>query len=133
MRYLALDIGDERIGVAVSDEEGQLARPLTIIARRAGPSSFRRLAQMIAELGIGTLVVGLPLREDGTPGKQVRSTEAYVSGLRQHVSIPIVFHDERNTTAAARSLMGKRARRRGHLDDVAAAIILQDYLDDQGA
>lgn len=131
MRYLALDVGDERIGVAVSDEEGQLARPLTIIRRAAGPSSFERLAQMIAELGVKVIIVGMPLLEDGTSGKQVRSTEAYVAGLRRYVDVPIIFYDERNTTAMARSLARETPRKRKHIDDVAAAVILQDYLDAQ--
>ena len=131
MRYLALDIGDERIGVAVSDEEGQLARPLTIIRRVAGPSSFQKLAQMVVELDVGAIVVGMPLLEDGTSGKQVRSTEAYVSGLRRCIDVPIMFYDERNTTAMARSLVRETTRKRKHIDDIAAALILQDYLDAQ--
>jgi len=102
---MALDVGDERIGVALSDQTGYLARPLEIIARRPGPSSFIRIAQIVAEQGVKTIVVGLPLMPDGSEGEQVRSTRAYVAGLTQHVDVPIVYWDERLTTFRAREIM----------------------------
>lgn len=145
MRYMALDVGDERIGVALSDQTGYLARPLEIVARRPGPSSFLHLAAIIAEQGVGTIVVGLPLMPDGSEGEQVRSTRAYVAGLTQHVTVPIVYWDERLTTFRAREIIdeqdaghGRRGRamsetrkgkRRRRDDAVAAAVILQEYLD----
>jgi len=142
---MALDVGDERIGVALSDQMGHLARPLEIIARRPGPSSFLRIAAIVADQGVGTIVVGLPLMPDGSEGEQVRSTRAYVDGLRQHVDVPIVMWDERLTTFRAREIIAeqdagrgargramgdsRKARRRRHDDAVAAAVILQEYLD----
>lgn len=133
MRVLALDVGDERIGVAISDPSRVLARPLEIIPRVAGPASYLRLKEIIAAEGVGEIVVGLPLLLDGGEGKQVASTRAYVRGLRRHVSLPIRYWDERLTTAEARERVaegGSRRRRRGEpIDDVAAAVILQDYLD----
>ena len=78
MRCLALDVGDERIGVAISDENGTMARPLEIIARKAGPSSFQRIAALVAEQGVALIVVGLPLLPDGSEGAQARSTRAYL-------------------------------------------------------
>jgi len=132
MRHLALDVGDERIGVALSDETGTLASPLEIIPREAGPSSYLRLAEIIAQQQVGLIVVGFPLREDGQPGKQVRSTEAYVAGLKRHIQVPIVYWDERHTSSAAREMLAADGRRRRrHLDDLAATVILQDYLDAQ--
>ena len=145
MRYLALDVGDERIGEAISDETGSLARPLEIIARVAGPSSFRRLAALIAQHGVESVVVGLPLLSDGSEGKQARSTMAYLRGLERHVALPIVLWDERSSTQQAREIIaeaagprgpdaegrfrGARKARRRADDAVAAAVILQDYLN----
>jgi putative holliday junction resolvase len=133
VRHLGLDVGDERIGVAISDESGWLARPLTILSRRPGPSSYLELVRLAEENGAGAIVVGLPLLPDGSPGKQVRSTEAYVRGLKAHTSLPITYWDERYTTAEAREVTREgsrpRARDRRRVDDVAAALILQDYLD----
>lgn len=145
MRHLALDVGDERIGVAISDHSGYLARPLEIIARRPGPSSFLRIAEIVAQHGVEVIVVGLPLMPDGSEGEQVRSTRAYVAGLTNHVDVPIVYWDERLTTFRAReiiseqeSIRGRRGRpkaetrsgkRRRRDDAVAAAVILQEYLD----
>jgi len=137
MRYMGLDVGDERIGVALSDETGLLATPLEIVRRVAGAASFLRLAEIIRERGVQRIVVGLPLLPDGSEGKQVASTQAYVRGLERHVTLPIDYWDERLTTQEARAIVhgdederpSRRARARGPLDDIAAAIILQDYLD----
>jgi len=135
MRCLALDVGDERIGVAISDSNAFLARPLVVVARRPGPSSFLQIAEIIAENGVELVVVGLPLLPDGTEGKQVRSTRAYVRGLRRHIGIPVVYRDEWSTTRRATEIMvqsgrGRRRQRRAR-DAVAAAVILQEYLDDR--
>jgi putative Holliday junction resolvase len=137
MRYLALDVGDERIGVAISDELGALARPLTVLRRESGPGSFRRLAALVSEHQVGAIVVGLPLLEDGSEGEQVRSTRAYVRGLRDHVELPVVFWDERDSTHRAEEIMSvnrrSKRRRQERLDAVAAAVILQSYLDARGS
>lgn len=131
-RLLALDVGDERIGVALSDEGGQLARPLMVISRRAGPASFRRIAALVAEHGVGCLIVGLPLLPDGREGRQAASVRAYVRGLQGYVQAPIILWDERDSTAEAHEVMAAnrpRARRlRGPDDAVAAAVILQRYI-----
>jgi len=145
MRCLALDVGDERIGVAISDERGVLARPLEIIARKAGPASFHRLAALVAMYDVATIVVGLPLTADGTEGQQARSTRAYVAGLAAHIEVPVTYWDERFSTQQARAILDERVnagaleagrRRRKSLriqrradDDVAAAVILQEYLN----
>jgi putative Holliday junction resolvase len=136
MRYLALDVGDERIGVAISDELGALARPLEVLRRASGPGSFQHLAGIVREYEVGAIVVGLPLLEDGSEGEQVRSTHAYVRGLRKHVELPIVFWDERDSTNRAEEIMAvnrSRRRRREGPDAVAAAVILQSYLDQQAS
>ena len=135
MRYLALDVGDERIGVAISDEGGTLARPMETLRRVRGPASFLRLAEIVAEYAVGTIVVGLPLLPNGEEGRQVQSTHAYVRGLETHVSVPIVYWDERFSTQRAQEALieggaGPRHRRQ-RLDAAAAAVILQDFLDEQ--
>lgn len=133
MRSLALDVGDERIGIAVSDMSGFLARPLEVVQRVSGPASFYRIAALVKEHNVGRIVIGLPLLADGTEGKQVESTRAYVRGLEQHVDVPIIYWDERGSTQRAQQHMidnrRSRKRRRKRLDAVAAAVILQEYLD----
>ena len=135
MRYLALDVGDERIGIAISDPNALLARPLETVLRRPGPSSFLRIAQIIEEKDVEAVVVGLPLLPNGTEGKQVLSTRAYARGLKRHTGRPIVYQDERSSTLRAKEIMiqnrtGRRRRRRLN-DAVAAAVILQEYLDER--
>lgn len=134
-RLLALDVGDERIGVAISDELGLLARPYAVLQRVSGPESFVRLAAIVAGEGVSRIIVGLPLLPDGTEGKQVRSTQAYVRGLTPYVDVPIVYWDERYTTQEARDLIGRADSRRRRepvdIDAAAAAVILQDYINEQ--
>jgi len=135
MRYLALDVGDERIGIALSDANALIARPLEIIARVKGPTSFRRIARLVAEHEVEAIVVGLPLLPDGSEGKQVSSTRAYVRELENHVAIPIIYWDERDTTLRAHQIVAEnrpgRPLRREPVDDVAAAVILQDFLNER--
>jgi len=132
VRYLALDVGDERIGVAVSDAGGLVARPLEVLARVRGSASFLRIGELVSEYCIGTIVVGWPLLPDGSEGAQVRSTAAYVRGLEQHVDIPIIRYDERGSTIRARELSQESggSRRRDDLDALAAAVILQSFLNE---
>ncbi len=128
MRYMALDVGEERIGIAISDETGLVARPVETIVRESGPASFERIADIVREKGVDTIVVGLPLLLDGSRGKQVRSTRAYVRGLTTHVEVPITYWDERYSTNRAREIMIEN-RSKHSLDAIAAAVILQEYLD----
>lgn len=136
-RYLALDVGDERIGVARSDPSGLIATPLETIARVAGPASYERLREIIARDHIDEIVVGLPLLPSGDEGEQVASTRAYVRGLEMHVDLPIHYWDERDSTVKAQAIrvVNRPRRRPGRrreerdLDAVAAAVILQDFLD----
>jgi putative holliday junction resolvase len=133
-RYLALDVGDERIGVAVSDEMAVVARPYGVIQRVAGPASYQQLAEIVRLENVATIVVGLPVREDRSRGKQVASVEAYVRGMARYISVPVIYWDERYTTLEAREIMQSRRhalRGTGDVDAVAAAVILQDYLNQQ--
>lgn len=134
-RILALDVGDERTGVAISDELGLLARPLEVILRRPGPGGFVRIAQIVREQEISAIVIGLPLLADGSEGKQAASSRAFARGLEQHVTVPLIWRDETDTSRRAQEILsaeGRSQRRQAQLiDGVAAAVLLQSYLDEQ--
>lgn len=139
-RILALDVGDRRVGVAVSDATGLLARPLTVIQRRSKAEDFCRVARLVREEGGQQLVVGLPLNSDGRPGAQARRIERYAAELTaslraEGLELPVVFWDESWSTQQAQAalIVAGRSRkdRRARLDAVAAAAILQGYLDAQ--
>ena len=131
MRILALDVGLRRIGVAISDPTGTLARTLAVV-RRDG-NIWTRIAQWVSDEEVGSIVVGYPLLFDGSKGSQARDVEAFVGELEQHVSAPIHLWDESLSTARAQQIMIESGRRRQdrkkHIDAVAAAVILQEFLD----
>ncbi|MEA3368271.1 MAG: Holliday junction resolvase RuvX [Planctomycetota bacterium] len=133
MRVLGLDLGKRRVGVAVSDPDGTIARPL-VQFRVAGRGQIVETVQrLVAEQGAARVVVGLPLLLDGTPGEQVRWTEGVARALAGAIDVPVETWDERFSTDEADAIMdrsGQRGRdRKGRRDMVAAAVILQSYLD----
>lgn len=131
MRVLALDVGDRRVGVAISDPSGRLARPVATIKRTG--RDFRVIADLVLEHSVDHIVAGYPSNMDGSVGAQARRVESYVKGLRQHVTVPIELWDERLSSVEAERLMIETGRsagyRRNRIDAVAAAVILQSYLD----
>ncbi|MDI7274587.1 MAG: Holliday junction resolvase RuvX [Anaerolineae bacterium] len=133
MRLLALDVGDRRVGVAISDPLGLWARPLTVLVRRSKEHDYRAIAALVQEHEASLVIVGHPLDLDGTPGPQARRVERYVAGLVEHLPVPVVLWDERLSTAEAERILheaGETSRQyRGRLDAVAAAVILQSYLN----
>jgi putative Holliday junction resolvase len=133
-RHLALDVGERRVGVAVSDAAGWLARPLTIIARRSKREDFATIAALVDEQHAAVVVVGYPLNMDDSVGPQARRVARYAAELQRALPVPVVLWDERLSSEEAaerlRSVAGSR-RRQKHLDDAAAAVILQEYLDAQ--
>ena len=134
---MAIDYGERSVGVAISDELQLTVRPLTTIRREKEKFAhvIRRISELVAENGIATLVVGLPLNMDGTRGAAVERVESFISELRRSVLIPIVTVDERLTSHEADRMlrdMGVGLReRRARSDEYAAMIILQDYIDGQ--
>ncbi len=140
MRLLALDLGERRIGVAVSDALGLIATPLTVIVRSSKAADFRQIDALVREYGAEALLVGHPLNADGSAGLAAQRVERYAVALEQALrdeglAVPLVLWDEYGTTQRAQEAMiasgrGARSRREG-IDAVAAAIILQDYLDVQ--
>jgi len=134
-RCLGLDIGDKRIGVALSDPHGVLASPFTIIDRRGGMADIGAIIDIISQHQVGQIVVGLPRSMDGSLGKQAEKVKAFVDKLCSHTRVPLEFRDERLSTVLAKRLMraGSAKKRRGKARDdaAAAAIILQGYLDEE--
>ncbi len=132
-RVLGLDVGDVRIGVAVSDPMGIIAQPLTVIARTAPEKDIEAIAAIATERETRTIVVGLPLNQHGQPGPQAEKTLLFVEALRHAVAGEIVTVDERFTTAfAQRALVQADVSRKGRkkvIDKLAAQQILQTYLD----
>ena len=133
VRTLALDVGAVRIGVALSDETGTLASGLVTV-RAAGPrKDAQAVARLVNEHGVGEVVVGLPLRLDGTLGSRAEEVLAFVDRLRRVLRVPVVTRDERLTSVAAGERLAeagvRRRERRGRIDQAAAALILQEHLD----
>lgn len=135
VRVLALDVGDVRIGVALSDETGTLASGLVTV-RSAGPKKdAQAVAALVREHGVAQVVVGLPLRLDGTLGSRGEQIVAFVERLRRVLRVPVVTRDERLTSVAADERLAeagvKRRDRRARIDQAAAALILQEHLDER--
>jgi putative Holliday junction resolvase len=140
MKLLALDVGDRRVGVAVSDAAGLIATPLTVIRRASKVEDFARIARFVQEQGAKGLVIGHPLNADGSAGPQARRVERYAAAMAEALrleglSVPMIMWDEHGSTQRAQALMidaGRKAKdRRQRIDAAAAAVILQDYLDEQ--
>lgn len=131
---LALDLGTRRIGVAVSDRSGTLASPLTVLERTGDEArDHRRIAELVVAEEADRIVVGLPLSLDGTMGPAAQAAHAEAQRLASVVSVPVETYDERLTTVTAeRSLRERQVRgpaRRRVVDKVAAAVLLQSWLD----
>ncbi|MBN1248871.1 MAG: Holliday junction resolvase RuvX [Anaerolineae bacterium] len=133
MRYLALDLGDRRIGVALSDALGMIARPLEVFDRSSRQADFSHISDLIEAYGADALVAGLPLNMDGTEGRQAAWVRDYTAALASEISVPITLWDERLTTEEAKGIMRAqgKAPSKDWVDAVAAAVILQSYLDAQ--
>ncbi len=133
-RALGIDLGERRIGVAVSDADRRVATPLTVITRSGSHNrDHRQIAAIVEEHEARVVVVGLPLSLDGSAGPAAIGAEREARQLRAAVGVPVLTHDERLTTVIAEQslaesgLSGKARRRR--VDMVAASVILQGWLD----
>ena len=133
MRLLGIDPGARRVGVALSDEDARIAMPLCTLAVRGQQELTEALAALVEEHQVATVVVGLPLRLDGGESESSRKARSLAAALGQRVAALVVLWDERlSTTQAERALRegGTRGRdKRALVDQVAAALILQSYLD----
>jgi putative Holliday junction resolvase len=131
---LAIDYGRRRLGLALSDALGVTARPLAVWERTNRRGDLARIRDLCRKHGVGRIVVGWPIRLDGTPGEMAREAAGFAERLRKHVGRPVELADERlsswEAAQQARETGGHAWRRAGQpLDDVAAAVILRDYLD----
>ncbi len=133
MRYLCLDLGRRRIGVATSDETALIATPFGVIYVRTQEQVFREVARLVKEQEVGGVVIGLPLQLNGQEGIESGRARDFASDLEKYIDVPIAFMDERLTSVEADRLMleagYKRDKRRANIDATAAALILQAYLD----
>ena len=133
MRILALDHGSKRIGVAVSDETKTIAQPLEYIPAEPFADFLARLKQLLAEKEIDLILVGLPRNMDGSYGPAAQKVEAFVAVLKTAVTVPIKMWDERLTSTMANRILiqgrVRRDKRKEKVDKMAAAILLQSYLD----
>ncbi|UCC18109.1 MAG: Holliday junction resolvase RuvX [Dehalococcoidales bacterium] len=134
-RILGLDIGDKRIGVALSDQGGVIASPLTIIHRTNLQQDIEAVITLINQNKAGIIVSGLPLTMDGTIGHQAEKVRSFTDALAKNIGVPVIHRDESLTTLQARQLMQrtrtKKKREKEKDDSIAAAFILQGYLDEQ--
>lgn len=133
MRSLGLDIGDKRTGVAISDPQGILATPLAIIENKDEDATIADIIKLAERYEAECIVVGLPYSLNGSLGQQANKVTAFVSKLSQHTGVDIQLWDERLSTVAADKLMieagTKRNKKKQHRDAMAAAFILQGFLD----
>lgn len=135
-RILGLDVGDRRVGVAVSDALGLIARPLSVIDRgRSGgddAAAAARIAALVGEHGAAAVVAGEPRRTDGRASAQAERVRAFLDRIRPLLPVPLIAVNEQYSTQEARDIMAARGRKtqpREPDDAVAAAVILQRYLD----
>lgn len=136
MRILGLDFGSKTVGVAITDPLGITPQGMEIV-RRESPNKLRktlaRIETIIREYEVELVVLGLPVNMDGSSGERVEKTKEFADMLRRRSGIDIVFQDERLTTVAANEIMDeagiKREDRYKYVDQIAATIILEDYLN----
>ncbi|NLE44588.1 MAG: Holliday junction resolvase RuvX [Chloroflexi bacterium] len=139
MRILALDPGRRRVGIAISDPSGTIARPLMTLERGSRACDFERIHQLVVTHGVERVVVGLPLTPAGKRGAQARTVVRYAEALAVELPVSVVLWDERYSTVAAQSILAGRREKRtsskrqsDDVDAVAAAVVLQAYLDEAG-
>lgn len=133
MRILAVDPGEKHIGIAISDPTGTIASPLIVVQHASRPIDAATIADLANEYAVGLIIIGKALDEEGNPTPASRRADRLASAIQQQCTIPLKMWDESFSTQAARQArleMGvPRRKRHGHLDDLAATVILQSYLD----
>ena len=133
MKIIALDIGTVRIGIATSDIMEIIASAYEVYRRKNLDSDVKYIAELVSKLDAGEIVIGLPLKLDGTEGQSVDMAKTFGEKLSELVTVPIVYQDERLSTVSAQRVLiesgMRREKRKDKVDSVAATFILQTYLD----
>jgi putative Holliday junction resolvase len=133
MRVLAIDPGSNNIGLAISDPSGTIANPLSVIKHESRAKDTESIAGLVAEHEVGLVIVGSSINEEGLPTYEGRKAQRFARELTEKVDVPVKLWSEDFSTQIARMTriqMGvKRKNRKGHLDDLAATVILQTFLD----
>lgn len=133
MKILGLDYGDRRIGVSISDDLGFTAQGLEVIERRKEGMDMRRIAELVQQYNVEEIVVGLPKNMNGTIGSRGELCQAFAEELKTNLQLPVHLWDERLTTVSAQRTLIEadvsRKKRKGVVDKLAAALILQNYMD----
>ena len=136
-RFVGLDVGDRRIGVAVSDPLAMTAQPHEVVERRGARVDILALMEKLQGFEIASFVAGLPLEMSGNEGFQVERVRTFCERLEKTTGIPVAYQDERLTSVQSERLLEsagvRRERRRGLLDKMAAALILQAWLDSRSS
>ncbi|MGB0580963.1 MAG: Holliday junction resolvase RuvX [Limisphaerales bacterium] len=135
MRILGLDPGSKRVGVALSDELQMIAQPLEYVLAEPVADLLARLKELVEAQGVETVIVGMPRNMDGSYGPAAEKSKAFISKLEEILTIPIRAWDERLTSAQANRILIEgnvsRKKRKEKVDKMAAAILLQSFLDSQ--
>jgi putative holliday junction resolvase len=133
MRILGIDPGEKRIGVAISDPTGTIANPVTVIKHISRAEDAAAIIAIAVANQVERIIIGQSLDEEGMPNPQGRSAARLAEVIRELINLPVELWDESGSTQTARAArisMGvSRKKRRGHLDEIAATVILQSYLD----
>lgn len=133
MRILGLDLGEKTIGIAVSDPMGWTAQGVAVLRRAGDKQDFAALRELVEEYQVQSFVLGMPRRTDGRYGPEAEKVYSFGSELERRFSLPVEYWDERFSTVQAERILLEgdvsRAKRRQVIDKVAAAVILQAYLD----
>jgi putative holliday junction resolvase len=133
MRIMGLDVGTKTVGVAISDELGIIAQPLTTVRRTNLKADLKALESLVTEHQVSKAIVGLPYNMNGSEGPRAEASRKFGAAIEEALAVPVEYWDERLTTVAAeRALLEadvSRKDRRGVIDQVAAALILQTWLD----
>ena len=133
MKILALDIGTVRIGIATSDIMEIIASAYEVYKRKHLKEDVNHVAKLVQDLSVGEIVIGLPLKMDGSEGQSVEMAKAFGDELAKYLNVPIIYQDERLSTVSAHNVLNatntRGKKRKAVVDQVAAVMILQDYID----
>ncbi len=135
MRIMAVDPGEKRIGLAMSDPTGTIAAPLTVIKHISRPVDAATIADLALQNQVGMIIIGTSLDDDGLPTPASRRADRLADAIRLQCNLPLQIWDESYSTQDARQarieMSTSRQKRRGHMDELAATVILQSYLDSE--